>query len=156
MLGSAKKLRTAFLLLLALAAAGPARAPASAADAVARPPLGTPELAGLRASLTSIGWTGDGSLSVEYSLQWIDPANAWVLDSPEAPINVSYWDTGSQPPKALSVELALIVLPDDFLDRTAQRASASIVTQVPPGATAVSFALGASGLETEPIPLPPR
>jgi len=47
-------------------------------------------------------------------------------------------------------------LPEHFLDRTAQRTSASIAAQVPAGATAVSFALGTSGLETERISLPGR
>ena len=153
MVSCSKKMRTVLALLLALTAAGVA--PASAADAVKRPALGGPELAGLRSSLGSTGWTDTGSLVVEYSLQWIDPANDWDL-SQEAPINVSFWDTGSQPPRAVSVELTFIPLPEHFLDRTSQQASAFIVTQVPAGATAVSFALGTSGLETAPIPLPRR
>jgi hypothetical protein len=117
--------------------------------------LGKPELGGLRATVGSIAPADGTSVAVRYVLQWTDPRNAWILDQDE-PVNVSFWDMKAQPPLLISVEIKRIKLERGFLAGTTASNSASVTAQVPPGATAVSLALGTSGLETERVPLPGR
>ena len=138
------------VFLLALTGAG-----TGAALALDRPALGTPENAGLRSAVQSMSWIGEGSLKVQYLLQWTNARNTWVL-KPREPVNISFWDTTVQPARPLSVEIKFIQLEPGFLGRKDTSASATVTAPVPPGATAVSLALGASGLETEVTALPAR
>jgi hypothetical protein len=117
--------------------------------------LGKPEVRGLRSTVGSVAHPDDTLITIQYILQWTDPHNAWVLDQ-EEPVNVSFWNMKAQPPSVILVEIKLIKLERGFLAGSTTSMSASITAHVPPGATAVSLALGTSGLETERVQLPGR
>jgi len=117
--------------------------------------IGKPELDGLRAAVTEVSWDG-GALTIGFTLRWTGAPLAWRLDR-EVPVNVSFWDSLAEPAHRVSVETDFVSLPKAFLARSADTATTVVRAQgAPPGATAVSLALGTSGLETDRIALPKR
>jgi hypothetical protein len=117
--------------------------------------MGKPEVDGLRAAVSDVSWDG-GTLTIGYTLHWTGGPFAWRLDR-EVPVNVSFWDSITEPAHRVSVEIDFVALPKAFLARTSDSTAAVVHARgVPPGAAAVSLALGTSGLETDRIALPKR
>lgn len=136
------------LLAIVLASSGTGLALESAMN------FGKPEVDGLRASAGEVSRDGD-VVSIHYTLRWTNRRNGWRLN-PEAPVNISFWQANAEPARRISIEIGYVTLPKAFLARTVDTADATVRAKAPVGATAVSLALGTSGLETERIALPQR
>jgi hypothetical protein len=130
-----------FFLALMSACAGGASALEKARS------IGKAELAGLSSSIPSIVWRD--------KLQWGNPNGSWILNRRE-PVNISFWDTKSKVLRRVAIEVKSILLSQNFLYRADKTMTANIEVSVPPNATAVSVALGTSGLETDRVPIPHR
>jgi hypothetical protein len=135
------------LLAIALAS-GPGMALDSALN------FGKPEVDGLRASASDVSRDGE-IISIHYTLRWTERRNGWRL-KPEAPVNISFWQSDVEPAQRISIEIGYISLPNAFLAHVVSSAEATLRTKVPASAGAVSLALGTSGLETERVALPKR
>jgi hypothetical protein len=114
--------------------------------------FGKPEVDGLRASAGDVSRDGE-IVSIHYALRWTDRRNGWRLN-PEAPVNISFWQSNVEPGKLISIEIGYVSLPNAFLARAIDVTEATLRVKAPAGAGAVSLALGRSGLETERVALP--
>jgi hypothetical protein len=138
-----------FFLALMSACAGGASALEKARS------IGKAELAGFSSSIPSIVWRDNSAISISYKLQWGNPNGSWILNRRE-PVNISFWDTKSKVLRRVAIEVKSILLSQNFLYRADKTMTANIEVSVPPNATAVSVALGTSGLETDRVPIPHR
>jgi hypothetical protein len=114
--------------------------------------FGKPEVDGLRASAGDVSRDGE-IISIHYTLRWTDRRNGWRLN-PEAPVNISFWQSNVEPGDLISIEIGYVSLPNAFLARAVDMAEATFRIRAPAGAGAVSLALGRSGLETERVAVP--
>jgi hypothetical protein len=114
--------------------------------------FGTNEVDGLRSQITAMSWKDGNRLDVHYQLEWTSQRNMWALDIRE-PVNVSSWNDA---PQLLSIQMQTISLHRNFVARSVTTQTATVTVQVPAGATAISLALGTSGLETARTPLPAK
>ena len=127
------------------------------------PPLPTTasERAGLRASVSSVGRPGPGTivnvsfvleragvpkLEIDASLTSFKATNVWIL-SPREPAVVRFWDAKGD---LIDEAVVWIGLEPSFIDASSKRQEYTLTVTAPPSLASVSVAFGHfSGLESE-------
>jgi hypothetical protein len=109
------------------------------------------ELNGLSSSIQRIDRVGD-QVEVVYGLEWSSATPSWDLKAIE-PVVATFRDrdggalTPAAPPAFISLE-------EEFLRLDEKQTSTTLRVPVPAGASTLSLALGASGLETPRVVVP--
>jgi len=108
------------------------------------------ELNGLTSSIQSIDRVGN-EVEVVYGLEWSSAAPSWDLKAIE-PLLATFRDGNGA--ALAGPEATFISLEDRFLRLETKQASTTLRVPVPQGASTLSLALGASGLETANVEVP--
>jgi hypothetical protein len=108
-------------------------------------------IGGLQTAVTHLEWHGDRLLMV-YNFRWVAANPGFIFIRRTGVINFRFWDKDAN--KISSDQSFPFILTDRFLDRKTDEYVWLASIQVPAGATKIAFELGASGIVTNPLPIP--
>lgn len=121
-----------------------------AASASAAPgKAGLPMVNGLSARIGAVTRLQPRGIQISMVLTWTSPDAAWGLRGAE-PMQIYFWSKNVRNYAGIQQT----VLSEAFRTHKTKQTTAIVTAFVPPGATAVSLALGNSGLETVRAKLP--